>query len=114
MFWGSTMEICMFLLGFILFCVVPGLMGFIWLHIFHVIRGILGYLLLKKLPRSHDIVEKLSVTDNHYSIEQMTNLLKDNISRIFMSYTEECKKLLLAYCLVTVAAFFFDLVEFLI
>eukprot|EP00347_Sterkiella_histriomuscorum_P021291 403334519 len=114
MFWSSVIELSMFLLGFILFCVVPDLMPFIWMHIPHIIRAIIGFILLKNLPRSHDIIDRLEVTDQHYSFEQIQKLIKENLIKIFMKYTEECNTQLLSYGIVTMFAAFFDFIEFLI
>lgn len=58
-FWASISEIALFLLGFILFCSAPSLMGYIWLHFFHCSRGFLGFYLINKLPASHQIVERI-------------------------------------------------------
>jgi hypothetical protein len=104
----------MFILGFILFCTVPELMGFIWLHVFHIPRAILGYLILKRLPRSHDILDKVDLPDNHYHLPQLLGLLKESMSRIFIEYTDKCKKILLAYCIFTFIAVFFDFVDLVI
>ncbi|CDW79748.1 UNKNOWN [Stylonychia lemnae] len=113
-FWASIIELCMFLLGFILFCVVPELMAFIWLHVFHIPRSILGFILLKNLPRSHDIVAQLEIPDNHYGLEQISELLKENIKKIFMKSADECKGLLLGYCILTLISTTFDFIEFLV
>ena len=62
----------MFLLGFILFCSSPNLMAYIWMHIFHVPRAIIGVFLLEKLPKSHDIVAQIRIPEvaegHHYSM----------------------------------------------
>ena len=106
----------MFILGFILFCSAPRLLAYIWLHIFHIPRGVLGLILMKRLPRSHDIIEKVQIPDGdgHYSIEGVSGLLMQSVSKIFIDYTDSCKRLLLAYGALTGLCFIFDLVEFLI
>jgi hypothetical protein len=114
MFWSSLIELGLFFLGFVLFCAVPELMAFIWLHTLHIPRAFIGFCILKRLPRSHDIVDMLQIPDDHYSIPQLTLLLKESMSRIFITYSEKCKKLLLAYGILTSIAIFFDLVEFII
>ena len=43
-------------LGFALFCSAPSLLAYMWLHVFHVPRGILGLNLIARMPRSHDII----------------------------------------------------------
>jgi hypothetical protein len=34
-------------------------MAFIFLHIPHPVRGVIGFILNKRLPKSHDIVEEI-------------------------------------------------------
>lgn len=108
----------MFMLGFILFCAAPSLNGYIWLHIFHVPRGITGFLLMHKLPTSHDIVAKIQIpnaTDgSHYSMEGLSDLLKKSVSQIFLKYIQDCRKLLLGYGVFTFLSLTLDLIEFLI
>lgn len=114
MFWGSIIELSMFMLGFILFCSVPGLMSLIWLHIFHIPRAVVGFLLLKRLPRSHDIIDQVHLPGEHYSLDQLTKSLKESVTKIFIDYTESCKCLLLTYCVFTLIAICFDFVQFLV
>jgi hypothetical protein len=113
-----VLEVGLFTLGFILFLSAPRLMGFIWLHIFHLPRGWVGFLLIKRLPRSHDVVEKIVIPEtadgSHYSIEAIRGVLKGSISQIFLNYSKNCKRLFLAYGALTSLSLIFDFVEFLI
>ena len=108
----------MFLLGFILFCAQPRLMGFIWLHIFHLPRGLVGFLLLQNLPKSHEIVHQLQIPDqsdgSHYNMESIVVLLKQTVSKIFIRYVESCRKYMLSYVILTWLAMVIDIIEFLV
>lgn len=104
----------MFLLGFIIFCVVPELMAYIWIHIFHIPRAILGFMILKRFPRSHDIVAKLQIPDNHSSLKQISTHLTESVSQILLGYLGNCKCLLQVYCGLTLAAGGFDIVDFIV
>ena len=47
----------MFILGFIIFIGSPSKMAYIWLHVGPLFRGVLGFVILDRLPKSHDIVD---------------------------------------------------------
>ena len=60
MYWVSVFEIAIFLVGVLLFFTFPSQMAFIFLHIIHVGRGVVGLLLNRDLPRSHILVNEVS------------------------------------------------------
>lgn len=43
LFWASIFEMGLFFFGFILFLSAPRLLSFIWLHLFHLPRGFIGF-----------------------------------------------------------------------
>jgi cell division protein FtsW (lipid II flippase) len=57
LYWSSGVEVCMFILGLIMFIGSPAKMAYIWLHVGHFFRGVLGFVILDRLPKSHDIVD---------------------------------------------------------
>ena len=67
------MEVAMFMLGLILFLSQFSLMWFIWLHILHVPRAVIGFLLMHRLPRTHDIIADVDIPEKpngeHYSLD---------------------------------------------
>jgi hypothetical protein len=72
----------MFFFLFIIFCAAAGTMGGIWFHIFHVVRGVLGFMLITKhLPKSHEIVElvDLSEPDVNKSIDSVSDKVTQSI-----------------------------------
>jgi hypothetical protein len=76
LFWTSILEITLFFLLFITFCAAAGTMGGIWFHLPHVIRGVVGFILiLKHLPKSHEIIEfiDLSGKDVNKSIDSVSH-----------------------------------------
>lgn len=56
LYWVSVLEIGLFAFGMLLFFTFPSDMAFIFMHTLHLIRGVVGLLINKKLPKSHDIV----------------------------------------------------------
>lgn len=49
-FWVSILEIVAFTIGLILFFSLPSDMAYIFLHIIHPARGIMGLVINKRLP----------------------------------------------------------------
>jgi len=49
----SIFEVGLFWLGFALFCSDSQEMACFWIHILHLPRGVVGYLLSKKVPKSY-------------------------------------------------------------
>ena len=70
----------MFILGLIMFIGSPAKMAYIWLHVGHFFRGVLGFVILDRLPKSHDIVDSLDIPEtndgSHYTLDSITALLK--------------------------------------
>ena len=65
MFWISFLEITFWVLLFIVFCAAADTMGGIWFHLPHVLRGVIGFLLIiKHLPKSHEIVELIEIEND--------------------------------------------------
>jgi len=63
--WSSVAEILIwFPFSFFIFCVDAGRMSFIWFFIPHLIRAALGLLIIKKMPTSHEMVNKISIQPN--------------------------------------------------
>ena len=71
MFWGSILEMQAFLAGMVFFFVDASEMARVWWFLPHMVKGTLGLLILKNIPKTHDIIrnahikpnEKLSIED---------------------------------------------------
>ena len=62
-FWTTALELAMFTALLLLFFTAPKSMAIMWLTFVHVPRGAIGALLLKRLPKSHEIIEDLKFDD---------------------------------------------------
>ena len=90
-------------------------MAFAWMFLPHVIRGIIGLIivLVKGLPKSDEIIE-------HVKIENISTLetLKEDIGKGVISYIKEksgnLKSALLAYTILSILCYAFDCITFLI
>jgi hypothetical protein len=116
-FWTTAFELCLFVGLFILFCTAPGSMAIMWLTVLHVPRGVIGAILLKNLPNSHEIIEDLKFDDipqTQMSVETVSDKIKFSLSVQFMMLAESNKKLLMIYSMLTMASFILDGLTFLI
>ena len=77
----SALEIIAYLIGVLLFFSSPKAMAYIFLHTLHPVRGVIGFLIIKRLPRSHDIVKELELTDENEKVdfEQFRNKVTDKL-----------------------------------
>ena len=61
----------------------PAKLGSIWLTVFHLPRGVIGFILLKFLPKSHEIVQDLDFDGLEHaqiSIEKIYEKVKFSLS----------------------------------
>ena len=62
LWWSSMAEFLIFFpFGLFVFFLDAGRMGAIWLFIPHLVRGFLGLLIIKKMPTTHDMVNKIDI-----------------------------------------------------
>lgn len=61
LFWSSLGEIFLFVFAFFVFFTDPREMGAIFFHLFHIGRGVIGLLIVKKLPNSHDMISEIQI-----------------------------------------------------
>ena len=65
LWWSSMAEFLIFFpFGLFVFFLDAGRMGSIWLFIPHLVRGVLGLLIIKKMPTTHDMVSKIDIPPN--------------------------------------------------
>lgn len=85
-----------FLWVFLLFAffAVPGNLWAVFFVVGHPIRGVLGMILLKYLPKTHEIVEDIDLTEmpqSEMTVEKLTDKIKFDLSVQFMNRSQETK-----------------------
>lgn len=53
LFWISLLEIGVYIFSLLIFLTSPSELGFVWFNISHVVRGIIGFKLIKNIPYSY-------------------------------------------------------------
>lgn len=61
LFWISLLEIGTFVFSIFLAFTDFGGLAAIWLHLPHVVRGIIGFRLIKRIPYSHQLAQNISI-----------------------------------------------------
>lgn len=100
------------LLGFF---AVPGHLWGVWFLAGHPVRGGLGLMLLKYLPKTHEIVEDIDLSEvphNEISMERLMEQLKFDLSIQFMNRAQESKNWQLFYSIATGLIYIFDVLTF--
>jgi hypothetical protein len=115
-FWVSIMEIVLLIIGVFLFFSYPSDMAYIFIHILHPARGILGLVIASKLPKSHEIVEFLDLKSIKGKLdfsefrEKITQKLKDTYTKV----DSEMKAVLKAYFILSIIIILPDLFQIII
>lgn len=128
LFVTSNIECWLFLFGVIFSAKIPG-MGAVWMFLPHVIRGIIGILLWRRLPKSHDIVKQLGFDKEYDPDDENTEFqdgeskmgfdtvhqrVKLNMEKLFFETYAKCQHQLKAYIGLTIFSYIMDLMAFII
>jgi len=62
--WSTVAEIFIFFYGLWVFFIDAAHMALVWMFIPHVVRAILGLLVIKKMPTMHDMVSCVTIPPN--------------------------------------------------
>lgn len=87
-FWCSLIDVILWIFLLLAFFAVPEQLWSVWLLAGHPARGVLGMILLKFLPKTHDIVEDIDLSDipqEEMSVEKLTEKIKFDLSIQFMN-----------------------------
>ncbi len=113
---SNQSEISLWILSVILYFNSPNDFSntLIWIHFLHVIRGIIGFIILIKLPRTYNVVEAMK---NVPEKERETKLFNDILRNVFktevLDKMEHMKVWLVVYFIFTFVNFIFDGIDFL-
>ena len=107
----SIFEITLWLVGFTLFVASPRDMYLIWFLIFHIAKGILGMVLLNRMPKTYEILENVAQNPN-FDESKIIDLIEMQIKDSFLNKWEENKNLFFFYLISTYVNFGIDVVIF--
>ena len=94
----SILEIALWVLGFTLFVASPKDMYLIWILIVHIAKGILGMILLKRMPKTYEILENVAQNPN-FDESKIIDLIEMEIKDSFINKWQQNKNLFFFYLL---------------
>jgi hypothetical protein len=97
----SLFEIALWFIGFLLFVASPANMYLIWILIIHILKCVLGIVILSAMPKTWEIIENIAKTPQ-FNEEKITDILQAHIRETFMDRWTENRRKLLLYLISTV------------
>ena len=107
----SIFEIALWIVGFLLFISSPKDMYLIWILIVHIAKGVIGIILLNKMPKTYEIMENVARNPN-FDENKIIELIEKEIKDFFMIKWEENKNKFFIYLISTIVCLVIDLIIF--
>ena len=110
---SNQAEIALWILSIILYYSGHTEYPLVWVHVLHVLRGILGIVILHKLPRTYELVELITEDDKIMELNNYNDIIRDTVKEHFLPKLKSIQCLLIVYFSLTFANFMIDIVDFL-
>ena len=107
----SIFEISLWIVGFLLFIASPKDMYLIWILIVHIGKGVIGLILLNKMPKTFEIMENVAKNPN-FDENKIIELIEKEIKDFFLAKWEENKNKFFLYLISTIICLAIDLIIF--
>jgi hypothetical protein len=111
LFWVSLLEIVLFIFAFLLFISDTDKFALFWTFITHVIRAIIGFMVLKRFPDTHNLIEDIGDCENS-TIEEIESAIVQKYKNILSNNEHRLKPVLIAYFVFTIIDIIVDNVIF--
>ena len=112
--WTNLIEILTWAISMILFVKFDVKSPFAIINLTHLLRGIMGHYVLAAMPKSHQMVERLSITEEDMENKDFKDLMKKEFQLQIMNRITNMNSLIITYFALTFVNFFVDLIDFLI
>jgi hypothetical protein len=109
----SLFEIFLWIIGFLMFMVIPSKLYLIWVLIGHMVKGILGIVLLNHMPKTYEIIENLSKNPN-FEEDKIMDMINTQIRETFLERWNANRRKLLFYLIATIFSLVVDIVIFIV
>lgn len=108
-YYTSHFEILLWLVGFLIFTCSPKNLFTIWILIFHVAKGVIGFLMLRYMPNTYTIIEEVA-KDKTVDDDNIIEKIKTQIHTSFLAAWEEKKKFFFFYFVLVIVCVIFDFI----
>jgi hypothetical protein len=109
----SLFELSLWALGFLMFLASPKDLYLIWILIFHVFKAVIGLIILRRIPKTYEILENLALNPN-FEEDKILDLIDTQIRETFMERWQQNKGKLLCYLISTIISLIIDVVIFIV
>jgi len=113
---ANQSEISLWILSVVLYSNAPYNFSnaFIWIHLLHVVRGLTGFLIMLKLPRSYEIVEAMkNVPEKDLETKLFNDIARSVVKKEVVDKVQIMKCSLVFYFILTFINFIFDIIDLL-
>jgi hypothetical protein len=111
LFYVSCMEVALFCFSIFLFISSPSTFSIFWTFTTHLIRAILGFILLKRFPDTHRVIDDLEEYGNS-TMEDIENSIIEKYKNILYNNEGRLKLILILYLVFTIIDIIVDNVIF--
>lgn len=109
----SFFDLYLWLVCFALFVFSPESFFLCWVLTIHIAKGIFGFILLHYMPKTYEVIEKISLNPN-FDENKITDVIYDELKNFFMGRWAENKKLFLTYFIIKILAIVIDFICFIV
>lgn len=114
-YWISQLELVVFYFGAVIWFSQVSALGTLWLHIMHVPRSLVGILLVVNMPNTHDLITDVAIPPKEkIQFDRLASYVTDSAMKSFMSFYDANARYLKGYLILTLVAWFLDLISFFI
>lgn len=110
-YWIGITECFIFLVSFALFISYPRQFGWLLFFITHVVRAVVGFLLLKYMPKTATVIDQLKNTENS-SLSDINNQIIQSYKKLLEVNANRVRKLMFIYWIFTVIDIIEDMIIF--
>ena len=107
----SIFEMALWVLGFLLFIASPKDMYLIWILIVHIAKGVMGLILLNRMPKTYEILENVAKNPN-FDESKIIELIEKEIKDFFIEKWGENRSKFFIYLISTIGCLVIDLIIF--
>ena len=110
-YWVSILEGTIWILLWALFLSSPTTLALMWFFLPHICRSIVGFVLLRNIPNTFQVIENLKDYENQ-SLDDIQNQMLQNFKSLLAENEDKLRPWLTAYFILTIVDLIIDIIMF--
>lgn len=110
-YWISLLEGSIWILQWALFLSSPSSLAVVWFFLPHLARAIVGFIILRNLPNTFQVIENLRDYENQ-SLDDIQNQMLNNFKGLLANNEAKLQPWLISYFVLTIIDLIIDIVMF--